>query len=156
MSEFISKYISTCAVNGINSPADIVKSAEDRIKNIDKQLQQADIARSERVSLLEVIRNFGFDAPKQVKKRKTIINDEFTKDDLDQRSLELASKVCSYIEGNNSPSKISSIMSSVGNIRADYEVYEVIKWLTVTGVISRLPDRSIVKGPCWENRPQLS
>ena len=153
MSEFISKYISTCAEKGINSPADIARSAEDRIKDIDKLLMQADIARAERGNLQEVIRSFGFDPPKQVKKRKTIINDEFSKDDLDPRSYEIARGICEYIAKNNEPSKLSLIMSSIGNVRADYEVYEVIKWLTITGIISRQEDRSLIKGLCWEDRP---
>lgn len=151
MSDFISKYIATCARKGINSPAEIVRAAEERIKDIDKQLIAADVARSEKNNLQEVIKNFGFSPVKQTKRRKTIINDQISKEDLDPKYVDLANKICDYID-LNSECKVSTLLSVIGSLRADYEVYEVIKWLTITGIISRKEDRTIVKGPLWEQR----
>lgn len=154
--EIVSKFIGDCAVKGITQPEKIKQVALDKIKEIDEALLEADKLRRVRSSMVLVIKSFGFDMPKNTRKVAPILSEETTEDQLDAATLQYAIKVCDYLEEHEDRDAITprELMDEFGvTADKDFEVYTVIKWLSVTGICARDKRGALIKGPRWSNRP---
>lgn len=150
--EFVADFVQGAVEKGHKTIEDICSFAKKKIEENQKKIAEADLARVEIANLHAVLKNFGVNVPKPVRKI-SVIKENATLSDLQPKTKELAINVCNYIE--NKPSvRLRELMREVGDIKSDYEVNDVVKWLGMNGIISRTEDRSIVKGPNWDERPR--
>lgn len=151
--EVISQFIVECAVQGINQPEGIRNAALLKIKKIDELLAEADKLRRDRSNLVSVIRSFGFEMPKATKRVVSMLSEETTQDELDPASLTHAINICKYLENHESAAP-RQLMTEFGiTAEKDYEIYAVIKWLSITGICGRTNTGALIKGDRWNDRP---
>lgn len=158
----VGKYIAQCAASGIQQPDDIIKKASKDFESIEKTLHEQEIVasrlRPEKAMLVQVLRTFGAELPRNNKKVITpVITDEVTEDTLDETQSLLVKQFCEFLEKSfkeNRPVTARDIMEGLNiKLENDVVVYSMIKWLGLRGIIKR-NGGEIIAGDSWEKRPQ--
>ena len=145
----ISDYILDCVKSGVSSPDEICNRAFDRIKEIDQSLNKADTLRPERTKLIQVMKTFGKELPKQAKKIIPSIPTSSNQEDLDAKSQVIVFRTCSLLK-SVSGLKARDIMTACGiNTESDHLVYSVIRWMEAKKIIVRSEDGTIIRGANW-------
>lgn len=147
-----SKFIEECAKRNVTSPSDICTAAEERVKEIDRIIHEAEKMRPERTIMMNIMKMFGHEPAKSTRKIIPIISEDTTQDELDPKAIELVIKVCKLLD--EKPYGPRDLMMTLGiSPQNDFEIYSVVKWLCANGIASRQKDASLSKGPNWDSRP---
>lgn len=123
-SEFVTEYIQKCVTQGILTPEEIIKEAQQDINHIDDLIKQAEKLKLERSKLLDVVNTFGKD---KVDKSNEIRALSFFK----LQHPEICQYICSSLKENP---------CSVEDFSAKYPAMDVvfcIKQLIEAKVISK-------------------
>jgi len=153
--DFVNEYISECIDRGIKTTKDICNEARKEMDSIDKKLIEANKLRIRFKNLKQVLKNFNHES---VRKNRTndhtvILNQggDITKSFF----YEVMIKICDYIDSSESPFTTREIANHVSGIENASDTFLCIKELADNGIILRNEERQIIKGPKWNERPQL-
>lgn len=137
--EFISDFISSCSQQK-TSP---IEAAKREIKEIDKQLAEAENLKVRRMNLLSVLETLGDESYKR--KRASAIP---SSDDIDISSdeiVELLVNICKIVEEHKSL-LVKELIQKVGGYDQDALIMRSVKWLGEKEVLARTSDGKIVCG----------
>lgn len=152
---FVDSYIDQCVDEGISDPKVMCERALSRIEEIEKKLLEFNSLRNEQKNLKSVLKFFNHESVKKTRKKnvQVIINDNITNDNFDSSYEDTLIAICNIIKNNKTSVSKRQIMDGVGGLEKNQIVYMAIKWLCDRGILSQEVDRTLIKGPNWENRP---
>lgn len=153
--EFVAEYVQECLQNGVKSPIDIRKCAEEDIELINDEIQKIELLRGKQSNLRAVVRYMGGGAKA---KNVSIKNMDFSMswDELDDSYKILCKAICKFIHSSEkrSPREIMDAVRVPDDPRGR-AVYSAIKWLEHHDIIDRVEvdDGSavvFVAGSAWD------
>lgn len=155
--DFVEEFIEKCIVKGITSQKDICNSALSEIQEIDEKLKESNQLRIRKNNLKNVLRDLGHESLKKARTNEEVkVLSEIDK--IENSSyVYLMIQICNFVHNNvNSSITSREIINAISSMDNEKEVYICIKNLYDNGILARSSkDRTVIRGPKWEERPQL-
>jgi hypothetical protein len=154
---FVDEYVNKCLENGITKISDICDSAIKEIDDIDEQIKNLQTLRVKRDGLVGVLRNFNHESVK-IKTRRSyqpMVNEDISSLNDDPECVDLLVNICNKVEAFNRPISTGILIKEIGYDSNPDGVYAGLKWLFNHGIVARTEDRTLIKGPNWDDKDTL-
>lgn len=154
--EFVEQFVDDCLIDGLSKPEDICSKAIAEIAEIDKTLEEYKYIRQKKNNLLQVLKTFNHDngKTKSRKVRAPVINPDVQNVDENPAYKCLLIEICDIVENINGPVTTREVLDKTNYDTKDpTPLYQAMKWLFNSGILSQNADRTVDKGPNWSNRP---
>lgn len=140
-----SEYVSECITEGISNLIDIRKRAEDRIKNIDIELEKISQLRIEKMQLKKILIELG--ESKQTKKFNV---PKLDFDDESDNAKELYKNICDVLDKFGPLTNRELLEKMEISYEDSAQIIRAIKYLGQNEILVRIGDeKKLSPGPKW-------
>lgn len=155
MSDFVEDFVEMCLDQDITKPIDITNEALRQRDEIDLKLEEFQKLREHRDNLTKVIRSLNPEL-KERKKTVTSIYPDLVNDDITDQMRDIIKLIFKFINETDKNVSSREVIAGVGwDNDEPSPVYLSIRFLLENGILSRNADRTLLKGPEWDNRDSL-
>jgi len=144
--------MSECIASNKSSVAEILESANKRIKYIEIETQKIEELKKEEKSLKSLIKQLGGDTKPQT---IAYIESSASFDSLSSNIKNICFSIVEFID-NQQESSVRNIIDAVSSLEESRFVFASLKWLIDNKILSRSEaTRKVFKGDLWEEREKL-